>query len=111
MTRYNDVTFSSKEGSTVSHLVNGGNLAQPAGGKMSFSGIWQGRPCPGNIANCALGKVLTYKNLIYLINLQFLVTLILKMMFLGYILETVTCWMLIIGRYIDFRMLMCSIMV
>ena len=37
---------------------------------MSFSGIWRDRSAPTGIAYYLLGRVLTYKTLIYLLNLQ-----------------------------------------
>ena len=64
-----DFMFYSREGSTARHLANSGNLTSPAGGdtKHLMLGSAAGTT---NIATCPLGKVLTYKNLIYLLNLQ-----------------------------------------
>ena len=40
----------------------------------SFSGVWRDQSALAIIDNCPLGKVLTYKNLIYLLNSKFLTT-------------------------------------
>ena len=39
--------------------------------RTSFSDVWRGPAKTGKIASCPLGKVFTYKNLIYVLNLQF----------------------------------------
>ena len=55
------VTLSRQEGRMMCHLANAHSVTGPAGIKYrtSFSGV------------CPLDRVLTYKNLIYLLNLQF----------------------------------------
>ena len=47
---------------------------RPAGGDTGRLFLAFGRPvCADRISNCPLDRVLTYKNLIYLLNLQFLI--------------------------------------
>ena len=67
-----DVMFSSQEGSTACHLANGGNLAGLTSGDTGLLLLTFGERPAGasNIANYHSGNVLTYKNLIYLLNLQ-----------------------------------------
>ena len=54
------------------HLANAQYWTSPAGEKkgrpfLSFGGS----VCAERFSNCTLGRVLTYKNLVYLLNLQF----------------------------------------
>ena len=66
-----DLTFSSQEGSTAHHIVNGGNLISPTSGDTNiFFWYLAGLANASNITNYPLGEVLTYKNLVYLLNLQ-----------------------------------------
>ena len=55
------------------HLANAQYWDWPAGGNTGRLFLAFGGPvCADRISNCPLEKVLTYKNLIYLLNLQFL---------------------------------------
>ena len=54
------------------HLANAQYWDQPAGGNTGRLFLAFGGPvCANRISNCPLDRVLTYKNLIYLLNLQF----------------------------------------
>ena len=54
------------------HLENAQYWDRPAGGNTGRLFLAFGRPvCADRISNCPLDRVLTYKNLIYLLNLQF----------------------------------------
>ena len=62
--------LSKQEGSTMHPLANA-QWDRPAGGNtggifLSFDGL----VCTDQISNCPLDRVLTYKTLIYLLNLQ-----------------------------------------
>ena len=64
--------LSSQEGSTMRHLANAQYWDRPAGGNTGRLFLAFGGPvCADRISNCPLDRVLTYKNLIYLLNLQF----------------------------------------
>ena len=53
------------------HLANAQYWDQPAGGNTGHLFLAFGGPvCDDRISNCSLDRVLTYKNLIYLLNLQ-----------------------------------------
>ena len=53
------------------HLASAQYWDQPAGGDTGRLFLAFGRPvCANRISNCPLDTVLTYKNLIYLLNLQ-----------------------------------------
>ena len=54
------------------HLANAQYWDRPAGGNTGRLFLVFGGPvCADRISNCPLDRVLTYKNLIYLLNLQF----------------------------------------
>ena len=54
------------------HLASAQYWDRPAGGDTEHLFLAFGGPvCADRISNCPLDKVLTYKNLIYLLNLQF----------------------------------------
>ena len=54
------------------HLANAQYWDWPAGGNTGRLFLAFGGPvCADRISNCPLDRVLTYKNLIYLLNLQF----------------------------------------
>ena len=54
------------------HLANAQYWDWPAGGDTGCLFLAFGGPvCADRISNCPLDRVLTYKNLIYLLNLQF----------------------------------------
>ena len=54
------------------HLANAHYWDRPAGGNTGRLFLAFGGPvCADRISNCPLDRVLTYKNLIYLLNLQF----------------------------------------
>ena len=54
------------------HLANAQYWDRPAGGNTGRLFLAFGGPvCADRISNCPLDRVLTYKNLIYLLNLQF----------------------------------------
>ena len=56
----------------MSHLTNAQYWDQLAGGNTGCLFLMFGGPvCTDRISNCPLDRVLTYKNLIYLLNLQF----------------------------------------
>ena len=55
------------------HLANAQSWDRPAGGNTGRLFLAFGGPvCADRISNCPLDRVLTYKNLIYLLNLQFI---------------------------------------
>ena len=67
-----DVTLSRQEGSTTRHLVSAQYWTGLSGGNTGRLFLAFGGPvCADRISNCPLDRVLTYKNLIYLLNLQF----------------------------------------
>ena len=54
------------------HLANAQYWDRPAGGNTGRLFVAFGGPvCADRFSNCPLDRVLTYKNLIYLLNLQF----------------------------------------
>ena len=54
------------------HLANAQYWDRPAGGNTGRLFLVFGGPvCADRISNCLLDRVVTYKNLIYLLNLQF----------------------------------------
>ena len=54
------------------HLANAQYWDRPAGGNTGRLFLAFGGPvCADRFSNCPLDRVLTYKNLIYLLNLQF----------------------------------------
>ena len=54
------------------HLANAQYWDRPAGGNTGRLFLAFGGPvCADRISNCPLDRVLTYKNLIYLLNLQY----------------------------------------
>ena len=58
------------------HLANAQYWDRPAGGNTGRLFLAFGGPvCADRITNCPLDRVLTYKNLIYLLNLQFYLTI------------------------------------
>ena len=58
------------------HLANAQYWDRPAGGNTGRLFLAFGGPvCADRISNCPLDRVLTYKNLIYLLNLQIVFTL------------------------------------
>ena len=69
-----DVTLSRQEGSTTRHLASAHHWAGLAGGDTGRLFLTFGGPVRADrISYCPLDRVLTYKNLIYLLNLQFYV--------------------------------------
>ena len=67
-----DVTLSRQEGSTTRHLASAQYWAGLTGGDTERLFLTFGGPvCVGRISYCPSDRVLTYKNLIYLLNLQF----------------------------------------
>ena len=69
---YCDVTLSRQEGSTTRHLASAQYWDRPAGGNTGCLFLTFGGPVYADrISHCPLDRVLTYKNLIYLLNLQF----------------------------------------
>ena len=59
------------------HLANAQYWDRPAGGNTGRLFLAFGGPvCADRISNCPLDRVLTYKNLIYLLNLQVYILLI-----------------------------------
>ena len=69
-----DVTLSRQEGSTTRHLASAHHWAGLAGGDTGRLFLTFGGPVRADrISYCPLDRVLTYKNLIYLLNLQFCV--------------------------------------
>ena len=72
MTSLYDVTLSRQEGSMMHHLASAQYWDRPAGGDTGRLFLVFGGPvCADRISNCPMDRVLTYKNLIYLLNLQF----------------------------------------
>ena len=66
--------LSRQEGSTRRHVESAQYWDRPAGGNTGYLLlVFGGLVCTDRISNCALDRVLTYKNLIYLLNLQFLI--------------------------------------
>ena len=64
--------LSRQEVNTMSHLANAQYWDRPAGGNTGRLFLAFGGPvCADRFSNCPLDRVLTYKNLIYLLNLQF----------------------------------------
>ena len=67
--------LSRQEVNTMRHLANAQYWDRPAGGNTGRLFLAFGGPvCADRISNCPLDRVLTYKNLIYLLNLQFCVS-------------------------------------
>ena len=63
--------LSRQEVNTMRHLVNAQYWDRPAGGNTGRLFLAFGGPvCADRISNYPLDRVLTYKNLIYLLNLQ-----------------------------------------
>ena len=63
--------LSRQEVNTIRHLVNAQYWDRPTGGNTGRLFLAFGGPvCADRISNCPLDWVLTYKNLIYLLNLQ-----------------------------------------
>ena len=70
-----DVTLSRQEGSTTRHLASAHHWAGLAGGDTGRLFLTFGGPVRADrISYCPLDRVLTYKNLIYLLNLQIFAT-------------------------------------
>ena len=66
-----DVMLSRQEVNTMRHLANAQYWDRPAGGNTGRLFLAFGGPvCADRFSNCPLDRVLTYKNLIYLLNLQ-----------------------------------------
>ena len=66
-----DITLSRQEGSTMHHHASAPYWTGLAGGYTgSLFLMFAGPVCTDWISNCPLDRVLTYKNLIYLLNLQ-----------------------------------------
>ena len=64
--------LSRQEVNAMRHLANAQYWDRPAGGNTGRLFLAFGGPvCADRISNCPLDRVLTYKNLIYLLNLQF----------------------------------------
>ena len=64
--------LSRQEGSTTRHLASAQHWTGLAGGDTGRLFLTFGGPvCADRISYCPLDRVLTYKNLIYLLNLQF----------------------------------------
>ena len=64
--------LSRQEVNTMRHLANAQYWDRPAGGNTGHLFLAFGGPvCADRFSNCPLDRVLTYKNLIYLLNLQF----------------------------------------
>ena len=64
--------LSRQEVNTMRHLANAQYWDRPAGGNTGRLFLAFGGPvCADRFSNCPLDRVLTYKNLIYLLNLQF----------------------------------------
>ena len=71
-----DVTLSRQEGSTTRHLASAQSKDRLAGGDTGRLFLTFGGPVsPTGVSNCPLDRVLTYKNLIYLLNLQYFLVL------------------------------------
>ena len=65
--------LSRQEVNTMRHLANAQYWDRPAGGNTGRLFLAFGGPvCADRFSNCPLDRVLTYKNLIYLLNLQFI---------------------------------------
>ena len=63
--------LSRQEVNTMRHLANAQYWDRPAGGNTGRLFLAFGGPvCADRFSNCPLDRVLTYKNLIYLLNLQ-----------------------------------------
>ena len=63
-----DVTLSRQEGSTTRHLASAQSKDRLAGGDTGRLFLTFGGPVsPTGVSNCPLDRVLTYKNLIYLL--------------------------------------------
>ena len=63
--------LSRQEVNTMRHLANAQYWDRPAGGNTGRLFLAFGGPvCADRFSNCSLDRVLTYKNLIYLLNLQ-----------------------------------------
>ena len=68
--------LSRQEVNTMRHLANAQYWDRPAGGNTGRLFLAFGGPvCADRFSNCPLDRVLTYKNLIYLLNLQFFMEL------------------------------------
>ena len=64
--------LSRQEVNTMRHLANAQYSDRPAGGNTGRLFLAFGGPvCADRFSNCPLDRVITYKNLIYLLNLQF----------------------------------------
>ena len=64
--------LSRQEVNTMRHLADAQYWDRPAGGNTGRLFLAFGGPvCADRFSNCPLDRVLTYKNLIYLLNLQF----------------------------------------
>ena len=71
--------LSRQEGSTTRHLASAQHWTGLAGGDTGRLFLTFGGPvCADRISYCPLDRVLTYKNLIYLLNLQFYFHLLMK---------------------------------
>ena len=71
--------LSRQEVNTMRHLANAQYWDRPAGGNTGRLFLAFGGPvCADRFSNCPLDRVLTYKNLIYLLNLQFYVYILEK---------------------------------
>ena len=69
--------LSRQEVNTMRHLANAQYWDRPAGGNTGRLFLAFGGPvCADRFSNCPLDRVLTYKNLIYLLNLQVCVSVI-----------------------------------
>ena len=65
--------LSRQEVNTMRHLANAQYWDRPAGGNTGRLFLAFGGPvCADRFSNCPLDRVLTYKNLIYLLNLHFI---------------------------------------
>ena len=63
--------LSRQEVNTMRHLANAQYWDRPSGGNTGRLFLAFGGPvCADRFSNCPLDRVLTYKNLIYLLNLQ-----------------------------------------
>ena len=69
--------LSKQEVNTMRHLANAQYWDWPAGGNTGRLFLAFGGPvCADRFSNCPLDRVLTYKNLIYLLNLQFVLVVV-----------------------------------
>ena len=67
------------------HLANAQYWDRPAGGNTGRLFLAFGGPvCADRISICPLDRVLTYKNLIYLLNLQFCLNVLLDYFWVSY---------------------------